>query len=77
MNTQRRIIVIMEQGRIIGTQAAPEASRGSSPANAVLSAGPGQKRFEVVAEMPASFADVHAIEHFHASLMPLVNKASS
>ncbi len=76
MNTQRRIIVITEQGRIIGTQAAPETSNGSSAATAVLSAGPGQTRFEVVAEMPAAFADAREIEHFHARLIPLVTKAA-
>lgn len=77
MNTGRCIIVILEKGRIICTQAAPEATNGSSPATAVLSAGPGQTRVEVVAKIPTAFADPREIERFHSSLMPLVNKVSS
>jgi hypothetical protein len=71
MTALQRVIVIMEQGRIVGTQIAPDGVQpGTTPsdASARLRAGPGQTMHEVHVAVPADLASPEARDRFHAIL---------
>jgi hypothetical protein len=72
MSKRRRIAVIVEGGKVIGAHAVPVQPKHTAAASAVLRAGPGQLRYEVLAEMPSRFESAQDIERFHASLLPLL-----
>ena len=74
MNALRKLIVITENGKVIGTQLAVAAPHAAAAATVVLSVGPGQSRFEVMAHMPDKFNTEHDIARFHASLYEIVKK---
>lgn len=78
MSAPRKLIVIMEHGKVIGTQLAvdkPHGATANAPVvTAMLTAGPGQSRHEVMTPVPDSFESERDIARFHESLIPLVNK---
>lgn len=83
MSAPRKLIVIMEHGKVIGTQLAntttADAHSGVSrqPAvTALLAAGPGQSRHEVMAHVPERFENALDIARFHESLLPLISHAN-
>lgn len=73
-----RLTVVMQRGRIVGTQETVDVDRRPAPkAAARLRAGPGQRLVEIVADLPDNLSTPKAIERFHAGLLPLVRKARS
>jgi hypothetical protein len=71
MNVRRRLIVILEQGKVVGTQLSPGGAPPAAelpPAGASLLAGPRQTRHEISALVPASFKTDAARKRFHAEL---------
>ena len=71
MTALQRVIVITEQGRIVGTQIAPDGVQPgatASGAGARLRAGPGQTMHEVHVAVPADLASAEARDRFHAIL---------
>jgi hypothetical protein len=71
MTALQRVIVITEQGRIVGTQIAPDDAQPgatASGASARLRAGPGQTVHEVHVAVPADLASPEARDRFHAIL---------
>ena len=68
MTALQRVIVITEQGRIVGTQIDPGDGRAAPVATARLSAAPGQTVYEVQAAVPADLSSPGARESFHESL---------
>jgi hypothetical protein len=68
MTALQRVIVVMEKGRVVGTQIAPDDTQPAataSSASARLRAGPGQTMHEVHVAVPA---DPEARDRFHAIL---------
>lgn len=74
----QKIIVVMEHGKVIGIQTAPETTHGASTkppsVSATLTIGPGQSQHELLVHMPERFKTVHEIETFHDSLAQLLSE---
>lgn len=68
MSTLRKLLVITERGRVVGTQAVIDPPAGQPAASAALLAGPGQTLVELEVEMPASLKSAREIGAFHAAL---------
>jgi hypothetical protein len=71
MTALQRVIVITEQGRVVGTQIAPDGVQPeatASGAGARLRAGRGQTMHEVHVPVPADLANPEARDRFHAIL---------
>jgi hypothetical protein len=74
VNAPRKLIVIVENGKVIGTQVVVAPPHAHAAATAVLSVGPGQTRFEIMAQAPDKFDSEHDIACFHASLYETIRK---
>jgi hypothetical protein len=68
MSTLRRLLVITERGRVIGTQVVVDPPAGQPAASALLQCGPGQTLVELEVEMPTSLKSAREIEAFHAAI---------
>lgn len=77
MSKSCRIAVIVQRGRVVGTQQLPAPSRARRGPVAQLVAGPGQRLVELTIDAPGKFESADAIERFHESLLPLVRQARS
>jgi hypothetical protein len=76
MTALQRVIVVMEKGRVVGTQIAPDGTQPAataSSASARLRAGPGQTMHEVHVAVPADLASPEARDRFHAILASAVS----
>lgn len=72
---QHLVIVILEQGRVVGTQIVPEDAQahiGTMAVTARLCAGPGQTRHELRVAVPSNLEDSDERERFHASLAKMI-----
>jgi hypothetical protein len=71
MTALRRVIVIIEQGRVVGTQIVEEGglSAGASAVTARLRAGPAQTLHELHVQVPSDLSRPGERERFHASLV--------
>ena len=71
MTALRRVIVIVEQGRVVGTQIIEESGPGAgAPAvTARLRAGPAQTLHELHVQVPSDLSKPGERERFHASLV--------
>jgi hypothetical protein len=73
MSALRRVTIIIEAGRIVGTQIAAENEpSGGAPVAARLRAGPEQTLHEVQIVVPADLARPGERERFHASLLDVI-----
>ena len=64
----KKVLVITERGRIVGTQVVSDPPAGQRPASAGLRAGPGQKLHHLEVEAPTVFASAKEMQAFHDSL---------
>jgi len=72
MKNERRLVVILERGAVVGLQVAPDATAhgaAAPAATALLHPGPGQTRHDVKAVVPASFATPADRQRFHDELL--------
>ncbi|CAN5499776.1 hypothetical protein BH10PSE17_BH10PSE17_37070 [soil metagenome] len=72
----QRVRVIVQDGRVVGTQVVAPVSDGNRPhpVNATLRADIGQTVHEVAASMPASLASTAERQVFHAHLLDLIGR---
>lgn len=76
MKRARKLAVVVQRGRIVGTQEVIDQATDPPPAVSTrLVAGPGQRIVELMVNLPDDLRTAKAIERFHASLLPLVRKA--
>jgi hypothetical protein len=76
MSRACRLVVVVQRGRIVGTQQLPDSPPGAgSPVSARLVAGPGQRLVELVVNVPDQLRTAKEIERFHARLLPLAKSA--
>ena len=78
MTALHRVIVIIEHGRIVGTQIAGQSERpdavlpmhheGAPAVTARLRVGPGQTQHELQVPVPSNLSSPGERERFHASL---------
>jgi hypothetical protein len=71
MTALRRVIVIVEHGRVVGTQIVEESGPGAgAPAvSARLRAGPAQTLHDLQVQVPSDLSRPGERERFHASLV--------
>jgi len=77
MTAQHRVIVILEKGRVVGTQIDAEdgqAHVGTVAVTARLCAGPGQTRHELRVAVPSNLEDSDERKRFHANLVKMIAK---
>jgi hypothetical protein len=75
MNIDRRLVVILEHGKVVGVQIAGNSAAMPDDANAataLLHAGPGQTRHELTARVPARFATPADRQRFHDELVAMI-----
>jgi hypothetical protein len=70
MTAQHRVIVIMEHGRVVGTQILEESgpSSGAPAVSGRLRTGPEQTHHEVHVAVPSDLSRPGERERFHARL---------
>jgi hypothetical protein len=68
MNSLRKLLVITERGRVVGTQVVVDPPAGQPPVSAALRPGPGQKLHELEVEMPTRFTGAKEVEAFHTKI---------
>jgi len=75
MKRARKMAVIVQRGRIVGTQEVIDQATNPPPSVSTrLVAGPGQRIVELMVNVPDDLHTSKAIERFHAGLLPLVRK---
>lgn len=74
MGAKQKVIVLVEDGQVVGVQALPPAGPrvGQPDVVANLASGPRQTRHELLIEVPAAFKNDAARQRFHASLLAQV-----
>ena len=65
MSKTKRITVISEAGRLVGTQMASNTRKDSKGPSAWIVAGPGQILQEAEIEAPDSFSNPEEVKSFH------------
>ena len=68
MSTLRKLLVITERGRVIGTQVVIDPPAGQPAASAGLLAGPGQTLHELEVALPGKLASAREMQSFHDAL---------
>jgi hypothetical protein len=61
-----RVVVVVENGRLVGTHVPGGGKHDPTGPNATLLAGPGQELREIDVERPENLARPGAVEEFHA-----------
>jgi len=64
----RKVVVITQGSRVVGTQVVLDPPAGQPAASAALHAGPGQKLHVLDVVVPEAFADAKAMLAFHATV---------
>ena len=72
----RRLLVITEGGRVVGTQVLAPPPRRAARSTAMLRAGPGQKMHELEIEVPGRLG-AHEIQSFHELIAALLAELKS
>lgn len=68
MNTKQRLLVITENGRIVGTQFVAPPVVGKPAVSSALQAGPGQHVHEIEIEPLVALRTVEQIHDFHEAV---------